>query len=546
MAATEPTMYSNRRLMALYAAMLAYGALCALGFTALVGPWEYRFAPDSASYVEAARSFLGGEGLAISAPFDQAEPDRQPSPLWPPGFSLLIAALAWLGLDAREAALLIPQLAWILVPVASVFALRPALGLPGSVSLALLSGLAPGVIQEGFIASSDVPFLVLCMTACGLWLRALESGSRGLFMLGGLIAGIAYGWRNSGTALLVATAAAFVAAGAFRLHPWQRVRNGFMAWGAGLALPLLLLLGYNVATFDSLQPYDMPPSSVGLATNARAFLEAQLHDVFASETAASLAWNGLWLAVVVPLVTILVLVAGLRFWLASDRKQRSTLLLLTLYAGGGAAMVVLARSRFEWGESIGIRHATQYSWALLGVLAILVTSLWRGSSGKAKHMLVIAGVAGLALMLGARFVHALDIVHASSATADDSLRAQRLALSRDGRMLTLVSSLPAGAFLASNVAEVLVLETGRPVRTTGRIPDLPALHERLRKTAAMLECRRTIYALIARTPFLVRTHGKEWQAVIRAGLPRQFGVEAEGADWLLVGTAAGCRHPNIG
>jgi hypothetical protein len=115
-------------------------------------------------------------------------------------------------------------------------------------------------------------------------------------------------------------------------------------------------------------------------------------------------------------------------------------------------MLVASRSTFEWGDYIDTRHTMQYSFAILLGMLLYVREF---VSLRAQRRLAAVALVALA-WLG---WHTLDVVQTerSEVEAWQVIASDRMTLER-------VAALPREHLLASNVAVLLRLETGRAVR----------------------------------------------------------------------------------
>jgi hypothetical protein len=252
--------------------------------------------------------------------------------------------------------------------------------------------LTPGVRGWQYLAYSDVTALAVSVLALGALARGLKlvgETPRPLLWcaLAGVAAGCAYVIRNAGIAVLAITVV-MLAESFWRRRAWREV----LVVGVGAVGPLAALWTYNLRTFGELQPYTMPPSS-------RAWFLNVLDWARASFTDAGVPWQ---LAerlprFVAPLVLGVVLVClVVAFWrLRVDPRRRALFMLLAGYATGGALLLILSRSRFEWGNNIDERNTLQYTWALAFALVMAVPVLFRPAT---VHVLRRLGLVFLAMM----------------------------------------------------------------------------------------------------------------------------------------------------
>jgi len=353
--------------------LLAFATLFVIGVDGMWAAKRYPYAADSASYIEMADS-LYHEGRPRVTPWDAAEgvEDEIPQRLFPPGYPLLIAAFIPLVGDARTAALVPSRVAAVLLPLMILTLFGGALSTNALAWVAVYTLLTPGVRGWQFLAYSDVPALAVSVLALGALARGLgligeARKPLAWCVLAGFAAGCAYTIRNAGIAVLAITVVMLLES-LWRRRAWREA----LAVGIGVVWPLIALWSYNLMTFGEWQPYAMPPSRRAWALNVVDWARASLTD-------AGMPWQ---IAeplprAVAPIVfgaVLCVLAAG--FWrLRGYPKRRALLLLLAGYASGGALLLILSRSRYEWGNVIDERNTLQYTWALVLALMMAVSTL---------------------------------------------------------------------------------------------------------------------------------------------------------------------------
>ncbi len=434
-------------------AALAFGILLVSFYDAVLAPVRYPYAADSASYVEMADTLYHG-GRPRVTPWDLEFPDqdRIPQRLFPPGFPLLIAAFVPLTGDATTASLWPGRLAAALVPLLLLLAFRGALR---DRSLALLGAFAlatPGVIGWQYLAYSDVTALAVAMLALGVLARGLGllgAPARlrpGWLALAGCLAGACYGIRNAGLAVLAAGLLALA-------HDAWRQRRGVAAlvpWLAGAAGPVVALWSYNVATFGQLQPYTMPVSQRGWLENVGDYALAAITDL-------GVPWQlteQLPAAIAIAAIALLALGLAAAWWrLRDDARGQGLLTLVAGYGFGGALLLVLSRSRYEWGNQIDVRNTLQYTWALAFGVAIAMSAL----AGPRLRRAGLAGAAMLVLFLVVTTLHDVTGVRAAGPEFWQQLN-------QDPAVLAAPAAEPATTLLASNDAVLFRIGSRRPVR----------------------------------------------------------------------------------
>ena len=424
---------------------LAIGVVVVAVYDHAVTGSRYPYSGDSASYLEMAES-LAREHRPLVVPWElvPVDRDRVLQPLFPPGFSLLIAAVAPLAGSVKAAALWPGRIAAALLPLLVLLAFRGRAPDTVLLGVGLATLLSEGVLYWHFIAYSDVPCLALAIVAVGLLVRGLSG--RPVWLVGaGVAAGLCYALRNAAVAVLVASLATI----ALEARPARALRAALGAWLMG-ALPIVAAIKvYDYAMFGRLEPYRMAPSTRPFLQNLCDLTQSLLTDLHLRAPDAG--------PIAAP-AALAVLAAGLAVLafgyhrLYRSGEPRTQFVALALYVGAGAAVLVIARSRYEWGDTIDTRHALQYSWAVL-LLAVLTVRAAFGTRGQR----IAAGVAALALV--ALIVHSVDVAESEQ---DEPEFWQQVA--GDRALLEQLRSLPASLFLASNESAFLRIETGRGFR----------------------------------------------------------------------------------
>ena len=467
-----------------YAGAVLIGLIVVTLYAVNLADFRYLFTPDSAAYIESARHFMAGEGLLVSAGVGAATP-MVPLSLFPPGHPLLIALSSTLtGLDAARVAVLIAWFSWGLLPVALLFALSPVLDRRVIQCISLLTMTSPGMVEAGWAALSDTSFLLLIIIAFAFLLRAMRQAqtvaATSLFV-SGLLCGAAYLSRNSGTAAFAAIAASFVVLALTRTLTLRAVVARATWCLAGALTVLVPLWVRNLQVFGTLQPYKMSPSDIGLLENIRTYLQSTLLDLSGLRSVSMLAWDGKLLVAGTLAGLLALYLARTRLraaWLSADLSARLSFTLLGTYILAGGSMVILARTLYQWGEPINMRHVIQYDWALLGLVAITLATLNR------KHVVSLS-------MLGTVFLLVLHYQYNDSQIAAERSTYQlitetpdplgkiarepnrgvmltnklKLIVSKDNELIDDIKALPEKTLIASNMADVFRIETGRTVRS---------------------------------------------------------------------------------
>jgi hypothetical protein len=456
---------------------LALGVAIVVAYDVAVSGSRYGYSGDSASYLEMASS-LAAEHRPLVVPWElvPVERDRVLQPLFPPGFSVLIAGLAPLAGSVKAAAPWPGRIAAALLPLLVLLAFRGQAPDAALIGVGLAALLSEGTLYWHFIAYSDVPCLALAIVATGLLTRGLTG--RPAWLIGaGAAAGLCYALRNAGVAVLLASLAAIL----LEARPARFLGRASAAWLAG-ALPIVAAVKiYDYSLFGSLEPYHMAPSTRPFLENLRDFVQAIMADLHLR--AADAGPIGLAPALAILAVGLAVLAFGA--YRLYRTPARTVFVALTLYLAAGAAVLVLARSRYEWGDTIDTRHALQYSWAIL-LLAVVIVRATFGARGR----WIFGGLAAAALVM--IVLHSIDVAQTEQ---DEPEYWQRLA--SDRAVLEQIRALPPGLYLASNESAFLRIETGRAFRQLDVGGDDAALDGGLNELRRIVAGRRpTAFVLV--------------------------------------------------
>ena len=493
-----------------YAIALLLGLAIAIALLVLIVPVAYLYRhPDGSHYLEAARNFLAGKSLMVTANLDKFPLATVPLSLEPPGYPIAIAFLSKLsGIDPKAVAPAIDWVCWALLPSALLFTLRSALGLLPIYIIGALVMIAPGVIENGWQPLTDVPFLLLTIMSFGLLLRGFwPKTNPGLLLLSGLAGGVAYSFRNVGAALFVSVGVVYVVLGWLKiLRPMVAIRQLFL-WGIGACLVLIPLEVRNLTVFGTFQPYHMAPSELGLSANIRYFTLELLADLTGQH---HLVDRFLWhntifvvLAIAAIILAFLCRKAVARFRGQAPILDKTMFVAFLVNILAGSAIVILARSHYRWNEFINQRQILQYDWLILVILALLLTRMQPVSR-------VVTSLLSAAILIfaGFRIFYAWQEISADRqeyAIAMDppalmnsarpipysSALAMRIVIGRDMALIRAINELPADTVLVSNYDDAIRVETGRVAHNVHPEDDCNAIAQALKlqppsKTAVLV------------------------------------------------------------
>lgn len=383
--------------LTVYALALLFGLCAAL--VSYFAPF-IPYGVDSASYIEQARSFMARGVFEVTFfGLDHSNEVSTPDRLFPPGFPLLMALLSYLlQLRVEIVAPYLSLVALILLPVIIVYAFQRAVGLTSALAIAVLVVLTPVAVRHGFIAYSDTLSLALVVFCVGRLLTA-DNTARSWFYLG-LLTGLAYVLRNANLGLLLSIG--LYGVWQFIVEPTQRralVTNGLVWLGAN-GLLILPLLAHNYQVFGKLQPYWMPPSSLSVRENSHDYLKAQLDTLLSVSDLDKWLSSSIWGVVLLLCALVALFYPALKNWRNWRKIEQQTFFIAAVYAAIGAAMVIVARSKYEWGIHIDARYALPYS------CFIFVATVCAFNNTAYRHNFRYWGLGLAALLLAAR-VYAL-------------------------------------------------------------------------------------------------------------------------------------------
>lgn len=461
---------------------LALGVAGVLGYDAYVAPARYAYSTDSASYIEMAESMRAARWPAV-VPWGPELPDTEAlaQPLFPPGFPLLAAATAPVFGGERAAVAALPRIAAALLPLVLLLAFR-GLARDGTlVAIGVAVLCTPGVLYWHYVGYTDLPGLLCAVIALGLTARALAAIAAGrragaYALAAGTACALAYAVRNAGLAVIGASLAA-LAWEAVRRRP---ARAALLAWLAGLLPVVAALKLYNVVAFGQWSPYSMPASTRALAANLADWVGAQLVDVGLRAVDAPALPTG---AAVVVLATAVLLGAGALWFVRPEPRSTAIVRLLFGYAALGGALVVVSRTRYEWGGTIDTRHALQYTFALLvGAALVAAKAAPRDPRAVTGGAWVLAGLLALS---------AVDTAIAERAEPEELAR-----LRGDPAIGSAIAALPPEAFVASNEAAWLRLEYARRARQVDVVGDEAGFVAELSALSARVHGRPFVFVLV--------------------------------------------------
>jgi hypothetical protein len=380
------------RLQAVYSLAALIG-LCAATIAYFLPVFPYT--PDSACYIEQARSLID-RGVFESGLYGTEKPSVTfvPDPLFPPGYPILIALFSlFLPAPPEVVALFLSLAALALIPACVVFSFRRVVGAEVALIIGLLVVFTPAIIRWGNVASTDILSVLLVIFCMGLVLKA---GDRLMtWFVAGLLVGFAYLLRNANLAFVFSLCGFLAWSIAFDTENRRKKTVIACVWLLSFSAVVVPWMIRNVIVFGKIQPYSMPPSSVGFIENSHAFIEAQLNILLLlADLDTFLARNTLGVIGLI-IVSGLLVWQVLKTWKLWRKIEKQAFIVAALYCILGATIVIAARTKYQWGELISERHALPYLFSLLIVLALIL----KNTSVKIdRRWLGLALVSGLLLV----------------------------------------------------------------------------------------------------------------------------------------------------
>jgi len=359
------------RLQTVYCLAIFFG-LCSATIAYFLPVFPYT--PDSACYIEQARALMD-RGVFESGLYGTDNPSATfvPDPLFPPGYPILIALFSLLlPVPPEVVALFLSLTALALIPVCTVFSFRRVAGAEVALIIGLLLVFTPAIIRWGYVACTDILSVLLVIFCMGLVLKA---GDRlAAWFVAGLLAGFAYLLRNANLAFVLSLCGFIAWSIVFDTENRRKKIVTACVWLLSFSAVVVPWMIRNFIVFGKIQPYSMPPSSVGFIENSHAFIEAQLNVLLSlTDLDTFLARNTLGIIGLI-IVSGLLVWQVLKTWKQWQKIEKQAFIIAALYCILGAAIVIAARTKYQWGELISERQTLPYLFSLLIILVVILNN----------------------------------------------------------------------------------------------------------------------------------------------------------------------------
>jgi len=432
----------------------------------LFGDSVYWWTDDSASYIEAARNFSSKGELVISTGVDTLV-ETAPIRLWPPGYPLILSYFQDItGVDSQWMSVFLSITSWALIPIMIFVIISPLAGNKLSILISLIALTSPGLVSYGWKGLSDSLFFLIVLLGMFFSLKPSISRNRFIYLfIGGVLLGSTFAIRNLGAAALMAVFISFLIS--LIINKSQRKQlllEGFI-WGGGALIIVVPVFIRNLLIFNTLQPYSMPPSTAPLSLNINHYLHASLLDVFGSWKIADIITSNIFsiLFILVICLSIIFFVKGPKYIKGNLLKQPNTysenatiITSFLIYAILSITIIIYARTKYEWGEFINLRHVMQYNWIFLTVIFFVICNNIKKPFG----VVIVYLLSGL-ILLG-HFKFAIESVHLKINIKSSVSQSQHEILT-DKQLKKELIELSKEFFVATNMSAPIRISTSMPV-----------------------------------------------------------------------------------
>jgi hypothetical protein len=233
----------------------------------------------------------------------------------------------------------------------------------------ILVVLTPTAVRHGYIAFSDSLSLVLVIYAVYRLLIADNKPIAWFYL--GLLTGFSYLLRNANLGLLITIGLYLLWQLIITQNRKQIIINGLI-WSSANGLIIIPWLIRNFLVFGKFQPYWMEPSTVSLGENTQDFIKALLDTLLAFDALDELLAGSLWGLGLLLVLVVLLIYQVIITWQQWDKTEQQAFFVTAIYAVMGSAMVIIARTKYQWGVHIYARYALPYSCFIFVALILIV------------------------------------------------------------------------------------------------------------------------------------------------------------------------------
>lgn len=346
----------NKKTTVYFLALLAGTIAATISFFAPFLPYGV----DSASYIEQARSLME-KGVFEITPYGTDETEVSiPEKLFPPGYSILIAIGSMLlNQPAEVMAPILSLVALLLLPIVIILCFHRIIGLMPALCIGILVVFTPAAVRHGYIAFSDTLSLLLSIFLVNRLL--LANNTIGSWFLLGLLTGFSYLLRNANLAFIISVFLFLFWLWVIEPENHKHVFKNTLSWILGNALIIVPWFVRNFLVFGAFQPYAMDPSKVGLKENIHDYIKVLLDTLLSSNELDNTITNNLAGIVLLIIFLVILMYQVVTSWRQWQKIEQKTFFISVAYSVIGGAMVIAARTKYEWGIHIYDRYALPFS-----------------------------------------------------------------------------------------------------------------------------------------------------------------------------------------
>lgn len=522
------------RSLPIYLFLLAMGSAIVFFWCEAVEGVKWPYSADSAEYIEAAKEFSRNSIFTVSPRgVNNLQQDAVPLTTFPAGYSLLISISLPVFPDAAEAGKKIGQLSWILLPCAIYFALRCVLGARLAISVAGLISIAPGLLNNGYKALSDTPFLLLAILSIGAFLRSfsMTTDRPGManyiwLLAAGFTTGFAYLIRNAGVALIVALLATIIMLKIVQELDSRKAFLRIIVFMGGLLIILAPNIIYNLIHFGAINPYlgnRLPPDASFLQNFEDAVVSMAFEITTLWSLSESMRSYWLWLVLVVVIISSIFIILKKK-WDTLRIMEKVGALVLSSYLIAGVSVVIISASVYSL-ERIGSRFMMQYEWGVMAILLLAIGGI-RIWSRKTIASIVLTCLGGI-LLLHALYAHS----YLEGKPQDRETLSGRVDFGK------LLCAIPVDALLFSNEGLFLTIEGKRRTRHMhlGNIEQLASKLSEIDEAMARQKVNREIYFVLL--PLDLQYAGKNMEDLYNfpiSIIPMSYDLVASNKDYAIL------------
>lgn len=456
----------------------------------LASPEIFPFTPDSVYYLESARNIKTGNGYCYTTaniePFDKDI--LQSMYQWPPGYSILIAGLSLLGINEPAAALLIPSIAFLLLPLAFFILFRFITDKMKSFWIAVIIPFSMPCFILALMVMSDMLFLLIVLVSFIILFKAIKENSPFWSFAAGVFSGLALVTRNAGYALFISVILSLILSSIYKLLSTKNSLKIASGYTAGFIATYAPLLFHNIAMFGLTQPFSVPASKSSFAKNTLVYAKAFNLTVLGNENYLII------FCVISSIILTLVAIHTLKDKTLIKLKDCSPkkliyIICLISYALFGSLLIIAALTKYQLGEPAYARYTLQYSWIYIFFFSIATLFLIKKISRR-YHINPLYPIGGLIIIY--LFLQLTATINIITEHKQESAEIKYLNLDA---AVSIINNLPKDTYIISNNSALLRSLTDKKIRSLEKIhiTNLIKVFPKTRNIAIVLIKKRGVF-----------------------------------------------------